>query len=43
VLNTVVSPVMWRALVRDAGWTPDRREALAGEETCRMLLVNAIE
>ena len=39
VLNAVVSPAAWRALVRDAGWTPDRWETWAGEATCRMLLV----
>ncbi len=38
VLNAVVSPAVWRALVRDSGWSPDRWEAWAGESTCRILL-----
>ena len=39
VLNAVVSPAVWRALVRDAGWTPDQWETWAGDATSRMLLV----
>lgn len=40
VLNTVVSPASWRALVRQAGWTPDRFEVWAGESVCRLLLID---
>lgn len=38
VLNTVISPASWRALVRDAGWTPDRFEVWATDSACRILL-----
>ncbi len=40
VLNTVVSPASWRALVRGAGWTPDRFEEWTGESVCRLLLID---
>jgi AcrR family transcriptional regulator len=38
VLTTILSPATWRALVRDAGWSPDRFESWAAETLALVLL-----
>lgn len=38
VLDAIVSPATWRALVRDAGWEPDRWEQWAAESSAALLL-----
>lgn len=38
VLDAVVSPATWRALVDDAGWGPDRWERWAAESSISVLL-----
>lgn len=40
-LTTIASPASWRALVRDAGWSPDRFEEWAGDALIRLLLPEA--
>jgi AcrR family transcriptional regulator len=42
VLDAVVSPSTWRALVGDAGWEPDRWERWAAETSAAMLLGSAV-
>lgn len=41
VLDAVVSPATWRALVVGAGWSPDRWEAWAAESSAAVLLGSA--
>jgi len=38
VITTIASPAVWRALVRDRGWTPDRFESWTTESLCLLLL-----
>lgn len=38
VINTLMSPASWRALVSDAGWSPDRWEHWIASACCVLLL-----
>ena len=37
-ITTMASPAIWRALVRDAGWSPQQFEDWVTDALCRMLL-----